>query len=134
MILIDSSLWILGFKSNGSEEIKKMLGELLDKDLVATCGMILLEILQGSRNKTEYDELAVELDALHYCETNKEVWERSAQLGFDLRRKGLTIPATDILIASVALFYDFMLFHADHHFEMIAKNIPLKSKQIAMGI
>lgn len=134
LVLIDSSLWILGLKRNCSENVRKVIGELLDKDLAATCGMILMEILQGSKNKKEYDEIKVELEALHYFEENKEVWNRGAQLGFDLRRKGVTIPVTDILIASIAIFYGLILFHADHHFEIIEENSSLKSKQIISGI
>lgn len=134
LTLIDSSLWILAFKRNCSDNIRNIIGELLDKDLAATCGIILLEILPGSNNKKEYGEILEEMEALHYLEVNREVWNTAAQLGFDLRRKEITIPVTDLHIASIALYFDLTLFHADHHFEMIAKNSNLKSKQIATGI
>jgi predicted nucleic acid-binding protein len=134
IILVDSSLWILALKRNCPEDIKQILGDLLEKDLVATCGLIMVEILQGSKNKKEYNEIAEEMQALHYLETNREVWMKSAQLGFDLRRKGVTIPSTFIHIAAIAIFCDLTLFHADHNFEMIAKISNLKSKQIALGI
>ena len=76
LVLIDSSLWILALKRNCPENIKIIIGELLDKDLAATCGLVLLEILQGSKNKKEYQEITEELEALHYLETNKEVWNK----------------------------------------------------------
>ena len=134
LTLIDSSLWILAFKRNCPENIRSIIGDLLDKDIAATCGIILLEILPGSKNEKEYKEILEEMEALHYLEVKKEVWHQGAQLGFDLRRKGITIPATDIHIASIAMYYHLTLLHADHHFELIAQNSDLKSKQIAPGI
>ena len=134
LILVDSSLWILALKRNCPESIKQILGDLLEKDLAATCGLIMVEILQGSKNKKEYNEIAEEMQALHYLETNRETWNISSRLNFDLRRKGITLPTIDLCIASLAIYYDLILFHADHHFEMIAKNSPLKSKQISPGI
>lgn len=134
LILVDSSLWILALKRNCPESIKQILGDLLEKDLAATCGLIMVEILQGSKNKKEYNEIAEEMQALHYLETNRETWNVSSRLNFDLRRKGITLPTIDLCIASLAIYYDLILFHADHHFEMIAKNSPLKSKQISPGI
>jgi predicted nucleic acid-binding protein len=133
-ILIDSSMWILAFKRNCPESIINTIGDLLDKDLVATCGIILLEILPGSKNEKEYKEILEEMEALHYLEANQEVWQQGAQLSFDLRRKGITIPTTDIHIASIAIYYHLTLLHADHHFELIAQNSGLKSKQITSGI
>lgn len=134
LVLIDSSLWILALKKNCPENIKKIVGDLLDKDIAATCGIILLEILQGSKGKKEYQELSEEMHALHYLEYNKDVWSTGAQLSFDLRRKGITIPTIDICIAALALYYDLTIFHADHHFEMITKNSLLKSRQVTAGI
>lgn len=134
LVLIDSSLWVLAFRKNCPENIKKIVGDLLDKDLAATCGIILLEILQGSKNKKEYVEILEEMNALHYLETNKEAWNTGAQLAYDLRRKGITIPTIDLCIASLSIYYDLTIFHADHHFEVIAENSSLKSKQISLGI
>jgi len=134
LIIVDSSLWILALKSNCPATIKQEVGDLLEKDLVATCGLIMMEILQGSKNKKEYQEILEEMEALHYLETNKEAWYIGAKLAYDLRKKGITIPTVDLCIASLAIYKDLKIFHADHHFEMIAENSPLKSKQIVVGI
>jgi len=134
LIIIDSSLWILALKINCSATIKQLVGDLLEKDLVATCGLIIVEILQGSKNKKEYKEISEEMKALHYLDINKETWCIGAKLAYDLRKKGITIPAVDLCIASLAIDKDLTIFHADHHFEMIAENSSLKSKQIIVGI
>ncbi len=57
LILIDSSLWALAFKRNCPENIINPIGDLLDKDLAVTCGIILLEILPGSKNEKELEHI-----------------------------------------------------------------------------
>jgi len=130
LFLIDTSAWILGLKRNSSNQIKNILTEILDKDQSATSGIIILELLQGTRTKKEYAEILSDLSALHYFEVNKEIWKRASQLGFDLRRMGKTLPSTDLLIASIALHYDLTLLHADNHFEQIQEHNNLKTKNL----
>jgi predicted nucleic acid-binding protein len=130
LFLIDTSAWILGLTRNSSNQIKNILTIILDKDQSATTGIIILELLQGTRTKKEYTEILSDLSALHYFEVNKEIWEKSSRLGFDLRRIGKTIPSTDLLIASVALHYNLTLLHADNHFEQIQEHVNLKTKNL----
>ena len=130
LFLIDTSAWILGLKRNSSNQIKNTLTEILDKDLSATTGIIILELLQGTRTKKEYAEILSDLSALYYFEVNKEVWEKASQLGLNLRRKGKTIPSTDLLIASIALHYDLTLLHSDNHFEIIKFYSNLKTTNL----
>ena len=134
LVLIDSSLWILALKRNCPLPVKQIMGDLLEKDLAATCGLIMMEILQGCRTKREYEELTAEMNALHYLETDRQIWDKSSQLAYSLRREGITIPTVHIFIASLAIEHGLIFFHADHHFEIIAKNSTLKSKQISTGI
>jgi predicted nucleic acid-binding protein len=130
LFLIDTSAWILGLKRNSSNQIKNILTGILDKDLSATTGIIILELLQGTRTKKEYAEILSDLSALYYFEVDKEVWEKASQLGFNLRRKGKTIPSTDLLIASIALHYDLTLLHSDNHFEIIKFYSNLKTTNL----
>ena len=130
LFLIDTSAWILGLKRNSSNQIKYILTEILDKDQSATTGIIILELLQGTKTKKEYGEIFSDLSALHYFEENKEIWKKASLLGFELRRKGKTIPSTDLLIASVALHYDLTLLHSDNHFEQIREYTDLKTKNL----
>ena len=130
LFLIDTSAWILGLKRNSSNQIKNILTEILDKDQSATTGIIILELLQGTRTKKEYTEILSDLSALHYFEVNKKIWEKASQLGFNLRRKEKTIPSTDLLIASIALHYDLILLHADNHFEQIQEHTHLKTNNL----
>jgi predicted nucleic acid-binding protein len=94
--------------------------------------MIMLELLGGTRTPREYQELEEELQALRFANENEKVWRSAWQLSFELRRKGLTIPSTDILIASVALQYGYHLLHADRHFELISKNTNLQTQMVRL--
>jgi len=76
LFLIDTSAWILGLKRNSSNQIKNVLTEILDKDECATTGIIILELLQGTRTKKEYTEILSDLSALYYFEVDKEIWKK----------------------------------------------------------
>lgn len=130
LFLIDTSAWILGLKRNSSVQIKNILMEILDKDQSATTGIIILELLQGTKTKKEYGEIFSDLSALHYFEENKEIWKKASLLGFELRRKVKTIPSTDLLIASISLYYDLNILHADNHFEIIKFHSNLKTTDL----
>ena len=71
MVLVDTSAWIIDLKRNCPEILKKILTEILDKDQVCICGIILLEILQGTRTKKEYHVIYSDLKALYYFEANQ---------------------------------------------------------------
>lgn len=52
------------------------------------------------------------------------VWEQGYEIAFSFRKKGLTIPATDLIIAAVAIENNSMILHHDEHYEMIAQYYP----------
>jgi predicted nucleic acid-binding protein len=88
--------------------------------------MIKLELLGGTKTKKEFDRLKSRLDALYEISTDSKLWGSAGQLAFDLQRKGLTIPYTDILIASAAIESKVILLHADLHFDLIAEKRELR--------
>ena len=90
---------------------------LLIENRVAICGIIRLEILGGARAEKEFYTLKSRLDSLHHLET---IWNDACELAFTLRRKGVVVPYTDILIASSALSAGATLLHFDRHFDLIA--------------
>jgi predicted nucleic acid-binding protein len=53
------------------------------------------------------------------------VWEQAYELGFSLRRKGLTIPTVDLIIAALAIENKSLLLHHDEHYEMIVAQYPI---------
>jgi len=124
--LVDTSLWILALRRDFVSEVKDRVDHLLREDTIVTTGIIMVEILSGAKTEKEFRRLKKGLDALDPIETDRPVWEEASELGFTLRRKGVTVPHTDILIATCALRASAVLVHADAHFDLIAKHSPLQ--------
>jgi len=124
--LIDTSAWIFALRKDFVPAIKDRVSHLLGEHIVLTSGMIKLEILGGAKTEKEFQRLKARLDALDTVETNTSLWEKAYALAFKLRRKGITVPYTDILIAACALKTGSTLVHADAHFDLMANHIGLK--------
>jgi predicted nucleic acid-binding protein len=107
-------------------EVKDRVEYLLKENTIITTGMIKLELLSGTKDEKEFQRLKVRLDALDTVETNTSLWERAYDLAFGLRRKGIPVPYTDILIAASALMVSAKVVHADTHFDLIAHNFDIK--------
>jgi predicted nucleic acid-binding protein len=82
----------------------------------------------GARTKAEkeFQRLKIRLDALEIVETSTSLWERAYDLAYSLRRKGITVPYTNILIAASALMVSATVVHADSHFDLMQPHCGLK--------
>lgn len=128
-ILVDTSAWIWFMKIKAPQPLVQFLNDALDANLVATNGLIIAELLQGARTDKEYGDLKESLSALHYLPFIPHTFEQAGRIGFQLRRKGLSIPTTDLLIAQTAIENRCVLLHSDKHFETIAQFFPLQTTQ-----
>lgn len=124
MILIDTSAWIASFKKTGNHELKEFMRQSIISGLAVTSPVIILELLQGCRSIGERDALKNKLESLDLLSINLSVWEQAYELGFSLRRKGLTIPTVDLIIAALAIENKNLLVHHDEHYEMIVPHFP----------
>ena len=57
--LVDTSAWILSFKTTGQEGLKTLLKEAIERDRVVTIPVIVLELLQGCKTQKEFDNLPI---------------------------------------------------------------------------
>jgi predicted nucleic acid-binding protein len=126
LILVDTSAWIFALRKKPFPLLKDRIDRLLEIDIIITFGMIKLEILGRTKTNGEFDRLKNRLNALYMISTDEKIWDSAGKLAFNLKRKGLTIPYTDILIASAAIKSKAMLLHADAHFDLIASHTELK--------
>ena len=125
--LVDTSAWLFALRKEANPEIKSRLDTLLREDIILITGIIKLELLGGTRTREEFSRLKSRLDALPYVPMEEALlWDLAYEMAFDLRRKGVTIPYTDILIASAAIKEDIILLHADVHFDQVAKHSKLR--------
>ena len=124
--LVDTSAWLLVLRRNFVPVVKDRIDHLLKEDRIITTGIVRLELLSGTRTEKEYHRLKMRLDALETVETDNSLWLEASKLGFNLRRKGITIPHTDLLMGACALRTESVILHADAHYDMIADHTPLK--------
>jgi len=124
-ILIDTSAWIVSFKRAGNETLKQKVVEALSSLSAVTTHVIVIEMLQGCRDKKEYEAMKLRMEALEMLPVNEEVWETAYHAGYDLRRKGITVPTLDIIIVSTAKVHNASLLHHDKHFRHVAKHLGI---------
>jgi predicted nucleic acid-binding protein len=125
LVLIDTSGWICFFARRGYEDMKKVISILLDEDRVATAGPIFVELFQGARDLEEKQNINNYAKGLHWLQVTDEHWYKSAELTFQLRRKGVTSSVIDVLIAVLAMDYQCTLLHKDTDLDHIARNSSL---------
>lgn len=130
MVLIDTSAWLYALRKQFQPAVKERIESILLESDVAINGIIKLEVLGGAKSEKEYNRLKSRLDYLYYIESSKNLWDFSSNLAFRLRRKGITIPFTDIFIAASAISVHAALVHADSHFETIADHTELNSESL----
>ncbi len=126
LVLIDTSAWICFFARKGFIEIKDTISILLDNNRVAIAGPIMVELIQGARTDKEKDDIKSKTNGLHWLGITDEHWHKTADLSFNLRRKGVTVSAIDSLLSVVAISYNCKVLHKDSDFELIARHSSLK--------
>lgn len=127
---MDTSAWIISFKASLNPKTKIAIDAFLSESRIVTCGVVMLELLQGAISEAEYRKLFADLSALVFIETNQRIWEASYRIAFEMRRRGNLIPTGDCLITAIALESKLELIHADKHFDAIQKYIPLEASNI----
>lgn len=118
MVIADTSVWIPFFNQPGSPE-KREIDALIDADRLVLVGVVLTELIQGCRTTREANMIVSKLTGLCFLETSFSNWRRAGELSFLLRRKGITLPLSDLLIAALALEHRCQVYSLDPHFEHI---------------
>jgi len=117
-IIVETSVWIEYLKN------RPTLADNLDQQLLAgsifAVGPVIAELLQGARTEKDYLILKNSIDGLPFIETNFEDWKLAGEISYKLRRKGVTLPITDCVIAAVAIHQNASVMTYDLHFA----NIP----------
>jgi predicted nucleic acid-binding protein len=115
--LVDTSAWIETLRAQGDAALRERVRALAAEDRVVLCDPVRLELWNGARTGPDHRMLR-ELEAnLETVPTTPEVWALARGLARGARRKGLTVPATDLLIAACARHHGLGLIHCDAHFE-----------------
>ena len=119
-VLVDTSIWIEYFNKPDSNA-GKSLENLLKKGRVFLTGIILTELLQGAKIEKEFESILESMLALPFLETTINTWIQSGRISFALRKKGIIIPTTDLIIASLSLENNCKIFTLDLHYNKIPR-------------
>mgnify|MGYP001581999869 CR=1 FL=1 len=122
---VDTSVWIPYFRESGSEH-GDFIDELLDDGRVHINGIVLAELLTGARTPAELERLTLALAGLKLVRSERASFEAAGRNGLALKKKGVSVPLSDIIIATDCLDQGLILVDTDRHFEAIAAHLPLK--------
>ena len=120
MLLIDTSSWIHLLRPDGDPAIRSRVERALQSGDACWCSMVRLELWTsagGDREKKvlrDFEKLLPELPI------DDEVWRAAFELARRARTAGVSIPATDLLIAACARHHSADLEHADSDFTYLA--------------
>ena len=123
--MIDSSVWINYFRDK-NYEFTHFMKELMEKDQVYINGIICIELLKGAKSEKNYRSLKNMLNGLHFLEIDKGLFDNISEAAFKLRKNGVTVPLTDLIIAIQCVENGIILLEEDRHFEIICNHFDLK--------
>jgi predicted nucleic acid-binding protein len=118
VVIADTSIWIEFFNRPKSKE-KRRMDFLIDENQLLFVGPVLMELLQGCRTSRDADIILNHVSALPFLEMSFSTWRRTGEISAGLRRKGITLPTIDLIIAVLAMEHDAEVFTVDPHFQKI---------------
>jgi predicted nucleic acid-binding protein len=117
-IIVDTTIWIEFFR-NTESAVSNHLKDLLRQRRVLMVGMVLAEILQGVKVPKEANLVLTGFTKLPYSEMTQDRWQQAGEISASLRKKGTTIPLSDLIIAACALAEGHEIYTLDPHFKRI---------------
>ena len=116
MILVDTSSWIHLLRPTGDPIVRARVEAALTSGEACWCPLVQLELWNGARGGRERDVLRHFAEVLPELPIDEAVWRLSQELARGARSRGVTVPATDIVIAACARRHDADMESADEDF------------------
>ena len=114
MIRADTNIFI-DFWNNPTEDRKNVF----IKEDIAVCGVVRAELLHGAVSAKDFANITTMLEA--FDEFNLEIpdWQILGDNLYNLRKKGISVPFSDAIIATIALKHGIPIWTGDRHFLLI---------------
>lgn len=116
-VIVDTSV-LISFLRDEENHTSEVIG-LLEQNRLVTTGIIIAELLQGVKSSREEQVVAELLQVINPLEVTTGLWVKAGKLASVLRRKGVTLPLTDLAIATLAMEHGLVIFTLDSHFDQI---------------
>ena len=126
MLIVDSTVWVDYFNGVNNRQTD-YLYEIADKTPILIGDLILVEVLQGFRDDTDFETARRIFGKFLQVEmVNPSLAVQSARNYRLLRRKGITVRKTiDSLIATYCIENEHNLLHNDSDFDGYEKHLGL---------
>ena len=121
MLLVDTSAWIHFLRPDGDRGVRARVEAALRAGTACWCPLVRLELWNGAGGERERKVIREFERLIQELEIDTEVWSVPCELARRCRAAGVTVPATDILIAACARRHGTGMEHADADFEAIAR-------------
>lgn len=115
-VLIDTSAWIQFFRKK-EDPVSSAVEALVEADRAVMTGVVMTELLQGTRSEKEARQLAMLFSVLPFLEVERTDWQIAGETLRKLRARGVTIPVTDAVIGTVAHRRGLAVLTTDSHFD-----------------
>lgn len=128
-LVIDTSVWSLVLRRQQVDEsnpyVRAFRAHVTAGDGIFLLGNILQELLDGLRNKKDFNRLLRFLDPFPLISLERDTYVAAAALRQVCRSKGIQVGAVDCLIAMACIQHGFPLLTADRDFLNIAQHSEL---------
>ena len=119
MELADTSAWTNRHKDPA---VDQDFEERILADEIATCPMVVMELLWTTQSQQDFEDLRRDLDALAKVTNDQDSWDRAMDVWRELviqgRHRQVKIP--DLLVAASAEIAGLSVCHYDGDFDVIA--------------
>jgi predicted nucleic acid-binding protein len=85
----------------------------------ATCGIVVTEVCRSVHDPNLLRRVRERFEVMVYVPASRVIWERVTQLAWALDRRGIVLPATDLLIATCALHVRAAVLTPEPHFNQV---------------
>jgi predicted nucleic acid-binding protein len=91
MVLIDTTVWIDFFAGRQLPHVAALERLIIDREDICICGIVLTEVLQGIRQKSEFRKTKELFNSMIFLPMPYSVFWGAAEIYRNLLRKGITI-------------------------------------------
>jgi hypothetical protein len=124
MVLVDTSAWIHFLRPDGDREVRAKVESALKAGTARWCQLVRLELWNGAGGERERKVLREFERLIPDLAIDATTWNDACELARRCRSAGVTVPASDLLIAACARQHGADLEHADGDFDAIARASP----------
>jgi predicted nucleic acid-binding protein len=128
-LLVDTSVWSLALRRDAPPdvpEVRALRDALAGREIVATTGMILQELLQGVVPERARVQITETFAGLEYLTPSRTDHVAAAGVRNTLRSAGVQVGTIDALIAQLAIAGGHMLLTTDNDFRAASSHVSLR--------